>query len=149
MDFQYLEHFKKLSIKCPPSHFRKMDIPLFRWVYDDINDERNFMPRTFLVPVREIEKIDQISDPKKRDALKCTMLALSMFISEEAALTRFNEIKATMGNVAYKRPGSNIAFLDIAKKDGVNDLPNDVGHFSHHPVVDHHYEQRFKIVSKL
>ena len=149
MDFQFLEDFKKLSVVCPPKNYKPKNRAVYRWVFDDIADERNFKPRFYLVPEREFEKVAQIKDKKKRDAKKCAMLALSMFISKETAIERFNDLKDDMGKKAYIRLGTKIAFAHIIEEDGVNEEPNEIGHFNHHPITNHNYEKRFEIISTL
>lgn len=151
MDFQFLEDFKKLSVKCPPDNYKTKNMPVFRWVFDDIADERNFKPRYFLVPQTDLENLEKISDNELKDTKKCAMFSLSFFDSEQAAKERFDfflENKKT-GKKVYERFGTNIAKCCIVESDGLNEEPNDIGHFNHHPVKNHQYENRFTIISKL
>lgn len=148
MDFCFSDEFKALTVSCPPEDYNPKNITVFRWVFADIRHKKNFTPRYYLVPSAELEKVDAITDSRKRDSKKCAMLALSFFDSEKAAIERFNFFLKG-GKTVYKRFGTHIASCEIGTNDGVNEEPNDIGHFNHHPAKDHNYEERFKIVSKL
>ena len=140
MDFQFAEDFKKLTVKCPPNHYKPQNKLVYRWVFDDITDERNFQPEYHKNPKRCL---------KFSDKDKCRSLALSFFISEVQAKNRFSEIKDTNGVKIYKTLGTMVAETNINEKDGVNSEPERTGHFSHHLVSGHEYESRFIIISKL
>ena len=140
MDFQFAEDFKKLTTQCPPSHYKPQNKLVYRWVFDDINDERNFQPLYYRDPARSL---------KFSDKDKCRSLALSFFTSEEQAKDRFCEIKDTNGVKIYKTLGTMVAETIIYEQDGVNSEPDRTGHFSHHLVSGHEYENRFVIISKL
>ena len=43
MDFHYLEDFKKLTVICPPPNYKPKNMTVFRWIFDDVNDEKNFI----------------------------------------------------------------------------------------------------------
>ena len=149
MDYQFLEDFKKLSVKCPPESYKPKSMQVFRWVFDDMADDRNFKPRYFLVPRTELEDLEKIPDTKSKDIKKCAMFALSFFDSEQAAKDRFDYFLNKSGKKIYKRFGTQVAKCDITENDGLNEEPNDIGHFNHHPVKNHDYENRFTIISKL
>lgn len=141
MDFQFFEDFKKLSVVCPPPHYRPQNMQVFRWVFDDIGDERNFQPLFYRNPRKYLGA---------SDIEKCNGLALSFFDSEKAAKNRFDELRDTTCPIAYKVLGTNVAKCDITQNDGANEYPpNKNGHFNHHPVKNHQYETRFTIISKL
>jgi hypothetical protein len=50
MDYQFLEDFKKLSVACPPKHYKPKKMEVYRWVFDNIEDERNFTPVFYTHP---------------------------------------------------------------------------------------------------
>jgi len=149
MDYQFLEDFKKLSVECPPKNYKPKNMQVFRWVFNDMADERNFTPRYFLVPQTELEDLEKIADSKIKDTKKCAMFALSFFDSEQAAKDRFDYFLIKSGKKIYKRLGTQIAKCTISENDGLNEEPNEIGHFNHHPVKDNQYETRFTIISKL
>lgn len=140
MDFDFLEDFKKLTIKCPPEHYKSKNLPVYRWVFDDITDKRNFQPLFYRNPRKYLGATD---------FEKCKGLALSFFTTEKNAKERFEYLKETTCPIAYKVLGTNIAQCQIKEEDGVNAEPDNLGHFNHHPVKQHQYETRFVIVSKL
>lgn len=140
MDFQFAEDFKKLTIQCPPSHYKPQNKRVYRWVFDEITDERNFQPVYYRDPKRSL---------KFSDKDKCKSLALSFFASEAQAKGRFNEFKDTNGAKVYKTLGTAVAEANIDEQDGVNSEPDRTGHFSHHLISGHEYEARFIIISKL
>ena len=86
MDFQFAEDFKKLTIQCPPNHYKPQNKLVFRWVFDEITDERNFQPLFYRNPRKYSRK-------ETSDKEKCGGLALSLFTSEEQAKDRFYELK--------------------------------------------------------
>jgi len=149
MDFSFQEDFKKLSISCPPRHYKAFNKTVYRWVFDEIENEKNFKPRYYLVPIKELEKIQNIQDVKIRDTKTCSMLALSMFLSEKEAFDRFKDLEDDMGKKVYNFLGTNIAVGDITENDGVNGDYDDFGHFNHHPAMNGNYESKFKIFSSL
>jgi hypothetical protein len=140
MDYLFLEDFKKLSITCPPNHYKPKKMTVYRWVFANIDDEQNFMPVFYRNPKKYFGKTD---------AEKCNGLALSLFESQAHAEERFYDLQDGMGRKAYKVLGTHIATADIDVEDGVNDEPNASGHFNHHPVKEHQYKKRFNIISKL
>jgi hypothetical protein len=140
MNFQFLEDFKKLSSTCPPEHYSAKEILSFRWVFDEIIDERNFQPVFYRNPPKYLG-----ANGKK----KCDGLALSLFIGEKEAKDRFYVLENTIGRTIYKVLGTQIAQCMITEQDGVSGSPDKVGHFNHHPVVGHDYENRFEIIAKL
>jgi hypothetical protein len=148
MDFYFLKEFRELSVKCPPDNYFPKNMTVFRWVFDTMIDGRNFTPRYYLVPQLELEKLESIEDETVKDSKKCDMFALSLFDSEYAAKERFNYF-LEQGKSAYKRFGTHIAKCEITEQDGLNENPNQIGHFNHHPVKNHQYETRFSIITKL
>jgi len=151
MDYFFLDDFKKLTVTCPPRHYKPFieDKMVFRWIFDNLNNENNFKPRFYLVPKKELEKINNIKNPTQRDTRICSMLALSMFVTEKQAYERFKDIEDDMGDKIFDRLGTKIASGIITKNDGVNGDFDDFGHFNHHPVKNNNYSQRFQIISNL
>ena len=43
MDFHYLEDFKKLTVICPPQSYKPKNMTAFRWIFDDIDDEKKII----------------------------------------------------------------------------------------------------------
>jgi hypothetical protein len=140
MNFQFAEDFKKLTIQCPPNNYKPQEIVVYRWVFDSLTDPENFKPVFYKNPTRA---------RKFPEDAQCKSLALSLFTGEEQARDRFHALKDTNGAKIYKTLGTMIAELNINEQDGVNSEPDRAGHLSHHPVINHNYENRFVIISKL
>jgi hypothetical protein len=141
MEFQFSEEYKKLSTKCPPENYTSKNMTAFRWVFEDINDTRNFLPVFFRNPKKYLDKTD---------FEKCNGLALSFYNSEYGAKSKFEDLKSTIGKNVYKNLGTNIAKGHITELDGINEEPYDrYGHFNHHPSKNCQYHLTFIIISKL
>lgn len=150
MQFHYQNDYDKLSVDCPPKSYKPKNLKAFRWVFEDIEDERNFQS--------QYQKHTKSPKPPKRyndmsDADKCDAMALSMFISLEFARKRFlflkNEQPLPMNDNAFRLLGTHIATAEINVQDGVNEEPDRKGHFNHHPVEGFSYKIRFKIIESL
>lgn len=142
MKFKYQKEFDSLELKnCPPSDYKSQNMEqAFRWVFDDIEDERNFQPQYHKNPKRFWGKSPE---------MVCSSLALSMFNSAENAETRFYELRELLQQKVYDILGTKIAVGKLTKQDGVNSKLDEKGHFNHHPIVEGHYNQRFKIIKNL
>ena len=104
---------------CPPSTYLQDDITAYRFVYDPMCD-KSFLPQGVKSPSR----ID-----KSRDGMKCSLLALSFFSSEDNAKKRYNELKKKMRNI-NKTLGSHIAKGRLNSSDGVRtEICDRSGHF--------------------
>ena len=142
MQFLYREDFTNLQLSdCPPSDYKAKHIEsAYRWVFDDIEDDRNFISQFHKNPKRFLDKNDHVI---------CSGLALSMFDSVENAQMRFYELKELLQQKAYQILGTKIAVGEITEIDGVNGEIDKNGHFNHHLVADTNYNKRFKIAQTL
>ena len=112
MEFQYQEDYNKLNQTCPPTDHTAQEIePVYRWVFDTIDDDRNFKSQFHKNPKRFLNK---------DDTSKCHALSLSMFNNLENSIIRFKELKDTMGDSITQTLGSKVAVGKISKTDGVN-----------------------------
>lgn len=141
MKFQYTDEFKKLSTECPPTMYSTKNIVVFRWVFEDIKDERNFLP----LPYRSPKRFLTFDDLKK-----CQSFSLSLYDTEQNAKKQFTKLKNQIGESINKTIGTNVAKAEITEEDGVSDEPNiTTGHISHHFVAGFDYENTFTIISTL
>ena len=106
----------------------------FRWVFGEMDDERNFLPQYIKQPRRFVSQIEES---------KCQALGLSLFNSQEEAQARFEKLKRRMLDRVYGL-GTHLAKGKLQKDFGVSNLPDEEGHFTFHPmekvVLKHHFE---------
>lgn len=141
MTFKYQEDYNKLTVDCPPTIYQSQNIEqVYRWVFDDIMDERNFEPQFFQNPLRF---------NAKSDYEKCAYMSLSMFDNLSGARRRFEELNEFMGTKAFQTLGQKIAQGCITKQDGVNGVKDKYGHFNHHQSRHSDYSKTFIIVESL
>lgn len=148
MPFYFLEDFPELKASCPPSNYAPQNRLAYRWVHQDINDSKNFTPRYYLAPRRDLEKIESLPLEERKQKM-CDMLALSMFETEEKAKHRFNTLRKFIGRKIFQHLGTHIAQGCLKEKDGVCGPIDTVGHFEHHPISIDSYPSKFTILSKL
>lgn len=141
MEFKYKQAYQKLETECPPKEYQGRIVEAYRWVFDNIEEPRNFTPQYFKNPKRFLP----LSNDKK-----CTAMSLSLWSSKEAAKEAFNFLKDKFaGNKAYKVLGTKIAKGNLTEEDGVNSKIREDGHFSHHQSESTNYPTIFSIVENL
>ncbi len=140
MIFEYQNEYDKLD-DCPPKNYDAKDITkVFRWVFEDINDERNFKTQYHKNPKRF-----QV----KSDLEVCKSLALSMFEDKKGAQERFEELCEDLGDKAYQILGSHLAQGKITATCGVNSKTERLSHFNHHPTSGIPSKSTFSIIDSL
>jgi hypothetical protein len=150
MRYHYQNDYERLTVDCPPKSYKPQKIFAFRWVFEQIEDERNFQS--------QYEKHMKSPKPPKRyndmgDLDKCEAMSLSMFNTLENAKKRFlflkDEQPHPMNENAFRFLGTHIAKGEIIETDGVNQEPDRKGHFNHHPFENFNYKTRFQIIEAL
>jgi hypothetical protein len=137
MKFKYQKDYAKLKQTCPPTDHASQNIdPVYRWVFDTMGDERNFLSQFHKKPKRFLHS---------EDLTKCNSLGLSMFNSFEGSINKFNELKEYIGETIYQTLGTRIAKGKISLSDGVNGKIERLGHFNHHPSTTAKYTDGFTI----
>jgi hypothetical protein len=139
MEFYYHHEIAAFQPKCPPEDYVQIERVTYRWVFDSIDDERNFKAQA--------EKNPNILNDKS-DIGKCECYALSFHISAEASKEHFN-IFLRMSKKAYARLGTNIAVGNLEKEDGVAANVEENGHFNFHHVKEHNFTKKFEIKEQL
>ncbi len=117
----------ELTIKCPGVDFTEKETIAYRWVFDELDDVRNFMPQFLKRPKRFNHK------PPK---LICQSLGLSFFKTEEKARNKLLFLKCQLTEKAYKNLGTKLAIGNLKPIFGLTNNANKDGHFTHYP-----YEQ--------
>ncbi len=138
--FKYLEIMDTPEVPCPPKNFEAREPIAFRWVFDAIEDEQNFVPQYFKNSARF-----QSSPPE----VKCQSIGLSFFSSEQDARSRFEILTARMLKPVKDKIGKRIAVGTIYEVDGVSDLPDQKGHFTLHPFEAANFAGQFSVISDL
>ena len=141
LDLKYQDDYDKLQQTCPPSDHIQKDIePVFRWVFDSIEDDRNFISQYHKNPKRFLNK---------DDLTKCKALGLSLFNNLDGSTERFQELKDIIGETVYFTLGTQLAKGSIKFNDGVNGKIERLGHFTHHSSSTANYENNFALTNKI
>jgi hypothetical protein len=141
MELEFQENYDLLKEKCPPNDYKPKNIDeVYRWIFDTMEDTRNFQSQHDKNPKRF---------QFKSDTEKCKALALSMFNNLEGANARFAEIAEDMGEKAYQILGNKIAKGHITTECGLNGHIEKYGHFTHHPAKGIPSKATFSIFDNL
>ena len=145
MEFHYEELHQKLAIPCPPTSYQPENTVAYRWVFDELDDERNFLPQYLKKPKRFNDK---------NDLTKCKAVGLSMYKDLESAIGKFLFLKENQGlqEKAFIILGTKIAQGMLTLEDGVNECKKDgttivTGHFTHHPAKRFNYTEKFTVIA--
>jgi hypothetical protein len=122
--WKYNEWVKALKTPCPPENYEGRETIGYRWVFESITDELNFLPQFF--------KVNRYKSSGNETVI-CQALGLSFFETLEAAIFRFNELKTTMGLPVYNKIATHVALVKLDAQDGVSNQPDEHGHFTFHP----------------
>ncbi|MFN8715289.1 MAG: hypothetical protein ACK5Z2_20750 [Bacteroidota bacterium] len=139
MEYYYNEQIKLLVQPCPPKNYRQYNKKVFRWVFDSMEDEKNFKAQA--------EKNPPVLNDKT-DKEKCEYYALSFHSTIEASREAFVHLKKIMKN-AHKRLGTNIASGKLLHDDGLGSDPDANGHINFHHYKQCNFVTRFTITEKL
>lgn len=128
-----------LAVPCPPDDFEGRETEAFRWVFEDMEDERNFVPQYFKNP----------RYAQAEDSVRCQALGLSFFVSEEYARERFLYYYDKLGSRANHILGNHLAKGMLKPSDGVSNREDFGGHFTFHPFEKTRFEKTFAIFATL
>lgn len=131
--FKYQAEINQFKEKCNLSNFHEHEArKAYRWVYEDINDERNFLP---------------IYQRFRNEAKSnCKGWALSMYETQKQARDRLEFLTKGKPN-AYLRLGTHTAVGILERADGRSGpaRENDT-HFDHFEYPDRNLAAKFDIV---
>jgi len=138
MRYKY-QYFIQDFQNCPPSDWEAKNIDAFRFVFEDLNDHRNFIPNSVRNPTRD-------NSPKyKNDCYgKCSGYALSFFDSLENAKKSYQAYKKSIPKFD-RIAGTHIAKGKITVDDGVTSWVGESGHFDLHEFENNYLKLRFNI----
>jgi hypothetical protein len=139
--FKYQKDYDKLTQVCPPADYTSQNLnPVYRWVFDFMDDEWNFLSQFHKKPKRFLNR---------DDITKCNAMALSMFNNLEGSIERFQELKEDMGDNIHGTLGTKVAIGKITLTDGVNGKIERLGHFNHHPSTTATYHVSFTLTDSI
>lgn len=131
-EFKYKDEISSFS--CDLLDFTEYENRIaFRFVFEDINDERNFLP---------VYKLDET-----RPRSTCRGWALSFFESQEKAKDKMKEMSKNKPFIS-KKLGTHVAEGVLVKVDGVSCTSSEKGHFDHFEYVEIVLNHKFTIVSE-
>ena len=119
---------------CDLSSFKEIDLPSFRWTFEDIDDVRNFEPV-------------YINDPK-RNRTNCLGFALSFFTTKEAGVRRLKEITLNKEKL-FKKLGTHISSGSLTKSDGVAGEPDGIKHFDFFTYENVELKHKFTVLESV
>lgn len=135
---KYKSELVQLS-DCPPKDDEYLYNIAYRFVFSPLTRD-SFIPQGIKSPSR-------ISNANDSD-VKCSLLALSMFISEDTAERRFYQLLKNHKNLK-KSLGTHLAKGSILATDGLQYKANSMGHFDFHECSNANLVSQFSIVKEL
>jgi len=124
---------------CPPTDCIPKEIQAYRFTYEIIGDERNFIPVYLRTPRRFNDK---------SDLEKCSGFGISLYKSEEQAIAKYTTLRNIIQNIS-KTIGTHLAKGKIIERHGVI-TPVDVeGHFDLHESEECNLHNEFIILRKI
>jgi hypothetical protein len=135
---KYHHHIKSLA-NCPPSICTSKNIEAFRFVFSDINAERNFLPTYIISPVRRNSASNEGA---------CAGYGLSFFNTLDNARRKYLSIIRSHKNFS-KNVGDCVAQGLLREEDGVMTDINEDGHFTLHEFEGTELRGRFTIVARI
>ena len=136
MRFKYAKQLNNLQ-DCPPADYTSKQLLAFRFVFDNIDHENNFLPILLKNPRRKLS-----------DDAKCEGYGLSFFNSLENARNRYLKISRSYRNI-HKGIGTHIARGTITKNDGIVSSINKQGHFTLHEFEHVCLKNGFSLIMKV
>lgn len=131
MKLKYASEVSKFN--CDLQDFAEQNRIAYRWVFEDINDVRNFEP--------------VYSDPK-RIQNTCLGYALSFFDEQASAKSRLLHFAKDKINV-FKKLGTHIAEGNLIEMDGISKKCDENKHFSHFEYENITLNSKFQIIEKI
>lgn len=137
MKLKYGKELARLA-NCPPDTAEPCERAAFRFVFDTIGDQRNFLPAAKMNPRRQFDD----------EYACCIAHALSMFASKKRATTRFRELLNAHKRI-HLMIGTHLAEGNITADDGKATATDGRGHYSFFEAADCNCAETFKIIEKL
>lgn len=136
MPYKYAAELNLIE-NCPPADAISCERESYRFVHENIADERNFKCICKLNSARKLKAHEQ-----------CSGFGLSMFVSKEKAIERYKQLAFSNKNIG-KTLGARLAQGTIKPNDGLVSKPNGMGHFDLWEVDGADFVTSFQIVADL
>lgn len=135
----------KLEISCPSESFETQnEIEAYRWTFDPINHQHNFLPNIVFDRVTN----STVNYSKKMPLVKCNRCGASFFTSLESAKTAFGVVNGRLSDV-LKLTYTHIAKGTLNKSDGLMKKPDQHGHFGFYEYEKSNLVEKFKNISTI
>lgn len=129
---------------CPPSDYNEKErTEIYRFVYNEITDERNFQPPLIKNPSR-IKTSPKYHNVDKR----CGGYALSMFSTLSKIRKFYSDMEKRFPGIGDDL-GRNIAKGNLKQEDGVCSKKNGRGKYNLHEYEDVNWNGRFEIIEPV
>lgn len=138
-NLKYEEEIKEYPYDL--SEFSEREVrKAYRWVFEDINDTRNFLPVYVLSPNRITKNYT------------CTGWALSVYETKDQAKERLDFLMKNDPKI-YLKLGTHTAEGTLLSDDGISDdastSPRGRGHFNHFEYQDVELASKFNVIDCL
>lgn len=125
---------------CPPAACRAREVTAFRFVFDDLADQRNYEPPFVINPNRK--------NSAESDEIICDGYGLSFFNSLPNSTKFYAQLRSSFKNI-YLRIGTKVAQVNIVEPDGLCTQVENNGHFTLHEWEGVDFAGRFQIVQQV
>jgi hypothetical protein len=139
MPHKYHNHIESLS-DCPPTACEAREVTAFRFVFDDLADQRNYEPPYIISPNRR--------NSAASDATTCDGYGLSFFDSLAQSTTFYAKLKSNFKKI-HLRLGTQVAQVGLLEQDGLCTDVQDNGHFTLHEYEGVTFVGRLQIVQHV
>lgn len=139
--FKYEDYFRIHELdNCPPNTYKKLNLTAYRYIFEDLEDERNFKP-VYLLDENYPKRLNAAKDLE----MKCKGFGLSMYQDKKGAIANYKRWIAKTNGKFAKIVGSFITTIEIIETDGVcSDIENADTHFTFHESQNTHFMERIE-----
>ncbi len=125
--FKYEAYFQLHEIaNCPPTTYKEQNLTAYRYIFDDLKDDRNFKP-VYILDKDYPKRLNAAKDME----MKCKGFGLSLYQNKNGALANYNRWLAKTNGKFARIVGSQIATIQIMAHDGVcSEIENGDTHFT-------------------
>ncbi|MBN9483918.1 MAG: hypothetical protein J0H46_11215 [Bacteroidetes bacterium] len=144
MPLKYQKEIDGLNLQnlCPTETVSPLGVEVFRWSYNPITHERNFLPNVVFDRIINHPYPYHIKD----NPTKCKRCGASFFTTIKSAVNAWENMSAqNKANLGYTHIASGI----LDEKDGLINKPSVTGHFGFYEFDTADLTRKFKILSEL